>query len=168
MTWAVLPATKVADFDYVNRLAVSRSGVVLAATNSGVFRSDDAAHATWTLVLSYPVADVKFDPRDNGRGVTGALWEGAAWFTADGGLTWSQASHDSAWEGRVELAYAAKNPDVVYASVQMTSGAIWRSQDGGASYQPRTTLAAGGTTAVGYLGDQGWYGNAIWAGDPHR
>ena len=39
----------------------------------------------------------------------------------------------------MELAYAARNPDIVYASVQMTSGVIWRSVDGGASYQPRAT-----------------------------
>jgi photosystem II stability/assembly factor-like uncharacterized protein len=170
VTWAVLPATKVPDFDYVNRIAVSASGVVLAATNSGVFRSDDAARATWTRVLGGPVADVKFDPRDNGRAVAGSISDpgsdGAAWFTTDGGLTWTEASHDRAWQGRVELAYAAKDPGIVYASVQMTSGAIWRSADGGASYQPRGTRTAGAATAAEYLGEQGWYGNAIWAGDP--
>ena len=95
VTWAVLPATKVPDFDYVNRIAVSASGVVLAATNSGVFRSDDAARATWTRVLGGPVADVKFDPRDNGRAVAGSISDpgsdGAAWFTTDGGLTWTEA-----------------------------------------------------------------------------
>ena len=66
----------------------------------------------------------------------------------------------------MELAYAAKDPAIVYASVQMTTGAIWRSADGGVSYQPRATRTAGTTTAAEYLGDQGWYSNAIWAGDP--
>jgi hypothetical protein len=66
----------------------------------------------------------------------------------------------------VELAYAARNPDIVYASVQMTAGAIWRSADGGASYQPRGTRTVRGATPAEYLGAQGWYGNAIWAGDP--
>ena len=44
----------------------------------------------------------------------------------------------------------------------MPSGAR---SDGGRSYQPRATRRTGGTPAP-YLGDQGWYGNAIWAGDP--
>jgi photosystem II stability/assembly factor-like uncharacterized protein len=170
VTWAVLPATRVPDFTFVNRIAVAPSGVVLAATNSGLFRSADAVRATWTRVLAGVIADVKFDPRDNGRAVagagTGAGPGGAAWFTTDGGLTWTAASHGTAWQGRVELAYAAKNPDIVYASVQMTSGAIWRSEDGGASYQPRATRTVRGATPAEYLGDQGWYGNAIWAGDP--
>jgi hypothetical protein len=166
VTWAVLPATRVPDFTFVNRVAVSASGVVLAATSTGLFRSADAARATWTRVLSGRIADVKFDPRDNGRAIAGAVQAGAAWFTTDGGLTWTAASHGSPWQGRVELAYAAANPDTVYASVQMTSGAIWRSQDGGASYQPRATRTVRGATPAAYLGAQGWYGNAIWAGDP--
>lgn len=166
VTWAVLPATRVPDFTFVNRIAVAASGVVLAATSTGLFRSADAARATWTRVLSGRIADVKFDPRDNGRAVAGAVQAGAAWFTTDGGLTWTAASHGSPWQGRVELAYAARNPDIVYASVQMTSGVIWRSVDGGASYQPRATRTIRGGTPAAYLGPQGWYGNAIWAGDP--
>ena len=83
MTWAVLPATKIPEFDYVNRIAVSKSGVVLAATNSGLFRSADPARATWSQVLGGAIADVNFDPRDNGRAVAGSISspgsDGAAW-----------------------------------------------------------------------------------------
>ncbi|MET7699605.1 hypothetical protein, partial [Streptomyces sp. NPDC005485] len=82
----------------------------------------------------------------------------------DGGQTWQAATHGP-WSGRVELAYAAKDPRIVYASVQMTSGRIWRSTDGGLTYQSRKTLDLSGHVAD-YLGDQGWYGNAVWAGDP--
>jgi hypothetical protein len=169
VTWAVLPATQTPDFRFVNRIAVAPSGVMLAATNAGLFRSADAHRANWTRVLSGRIADVKFDPRDNGRAVAGggggAGPGGGAWFTTDGGLTWTAAGHGTAWAGRVELAYAVKNPDIVYASVQMISGAIWCSADGGASYQPKGTRALDGSAAP-YLGGQGWYGNAIWAGDP--
>jgi photosystem II stability/assembly factor-like uncharacterized protein len=171
VTWAVLPATRVPEFTYVNRIAVTPSGVMLAATNNGLFRSADAGRANWTQVLSARVADVKFDPRDNGCAVAGGGTAvpggghgGEVWCTTDGGLTWTAADHGTPWWGRVELAYAAKNPDIVYASVQMTSGALWRSEDGGASYQPRQTHALDGSAAQ-YLGAQGWYGNAIWAGD---
>jgi photosystem II stability/assembly factor-like uncharacterized protein len=168
VTWAVLPATRIPEFTYVNRIAIAPSGVMLAATISGLFRSADAGRANWTRVLSGRIADVKFDPRDNGRAVAGGGVGGGVWFTTDGGLTWTAAGHATAWVGRVELAYAAKNPDIVYASVQMASGAIWRSEDRGASYQSRLTQTPGPghNVAAPYLGSQGWYGNAIWAGDP--
>ena len=170
VNWAVLPATRAPEFTYVNRIAVSASGVILAATNNGLYRSADPGRADWAQVLAGSIADVKFDPRNNGRAVAGENADpggvgGGAWCSTDGGLTWNPSKPGSGWSGRVELAYAAANPDVVYASVQASSGAIWRSGDGGASYQAKQTKAPDGTDAA-YLGDQGWYGNAIWAGDP--
>ena len=41
---------------------------------------------------------------------------------------------------------------------------IWRSTDGGKTYSGATRSADGSPAA--YLGDQGWYGNVMWAGDP--
>ena len=61
--------------------------------------------------------------------------------------------------------YAARDASVVYASVQMNAGEIWRSTDGGKAYAKRNGLTADGTLA-NYLGEQGWYDNIIWAGDP--
>lgn len=170
VNWAVLPATRAPEFTYVNRIAISASGVILAATNQGVYRSADPGRADWAQVLPGRIADVKFDPRDNGRAVAGenavpGAAGGGAWYSTDGGLTWNGAGKPGGWSGRVELAYAAANPDVVYASAQASTGAIGRSTDGGASYQAKQAKAPDGTDAA-YLGDQGWYGNAIWAGDP--
>ncbi|MFF0427170.1 WD40/YVTN/BNR-like repeat-containing protein [Streptomyces sp. NPDC004520] len=164
-TWAPLPATQTADFRGVTRIAVSSSGaVVLAATGTGLFRSSDPARATWTQVLGVPLGQVLFDPADDNRAVAGALNAGEAWVSADGGLTWQAATHGP-WSGRVELAYAVKDPTVVYASVQAQTGRIWRSTDGGRTYKIRKTQDPSGQVAH-YLGDQGWYSNAIWAGDP--
>jgi photosystem II stability/assembly factor-like uncharacterized protein len=165
VSWKPIAATQIPDFQFVSRIAVSRSGdVVLAATSAGLFRSADSARATWTQVLDNPLGDVRFDPQDSSKAVAGSLRDGAAWFSRDGGLTWDLAD-SGPWTGRVELAYAEKDPDIVYASVQMTTGLIWRSQDGGATYQSRNTLAPNGVVAD-YLGRQGWYDNTIWAGDP--
>ncbi|MCZ0982126.1 hypothetical protein O1L60_33290 [Streptomyces diastatochromogenes] len=164
-TWAPLPATQTADFRGVTRIAVSASGaVVLAATDTGLFRSADPARATWTRVLGVPLGQVVFAPGDEKRAVAGALNAGEAWVSADGGVTWQAATHGP-WSGRVELAYAVKDPTVVYASVQAQTGRIWRSTDGGRTYQIRKTKDPTGQVAD-YLGDQGWYSNAIWAGDP--
>ncbi|MBW5483187.1 WD40/YVTN/BNR-like repeat-containing protein [Streptomyces bambusae] len=165
VTWSPLAATQTPDFQFVSRIAVSQSGnVVLAATSTGLFRSADTPRAHWTQVLDIPLGDVRFDPQDSEKAVAGALQDGAAWFSRDGGVTWDLAV-GGPWAGRVELAYAEQNPDIVYASVQMTSGQIWRSTDGGRTYKKRKTLTPDGLPSD-YLGGQGWYDNAIWAGDP--
>ncbi|WP_406864683.1 hypothetical protein ABZO31_31245 [Streptomyces sp. HUAS MG47] len=165
VTWSPLAATQTPDFRFVSRIAVSQSGkVVLAATSTGLFRSTDPARAQWTQVLDVPLGDVRFDPQDSAKAVAGALRDGAAWFSRDGGVTWD-LSDGGPWSGRVELAYAAKDPDIVYASVQMTTGQIWRSLDGGRTYTKRKTLTPDGLPSE-YLAEQGWYDNAIWAGDP--
>lgn len=165
VTWTRLAATATPDFRMVNRIAISRSGtVVLAATATGVHRSAATGRSRWTRTLDTPVGDVRFHPTDSRRAVAGALDAGLAWFTRDGGRTWRPATHGP-WSGRVEMAYSVKNPDIVYASVQMTTGEIWRSTDGGETYSPRKAHGPDGGPAP-YLGDQGWYDNAIWAGDP--
>lgn len=164
--WAQLLATATPDFFWVNRLALSPDGaVLLAATWTGIFRSTDAARARWQQVLpAVPIADVRFHPSNPDFAVAGAQ-DDVAFFSTDNGRTWSRAQSATPWSGRVELAYAAANPRIVYASVEMDAGEIWRSSDGGQTYQKRTSLVAPGIPA-NYLGNQGWYDNAIWAGDP--
>jgi photosystem II stability/assembly factor-like uncharacterized protein len=165
VAWKQLAAAATEDFTRVNRLAISRSStVLLAATGGGLYRSSDRPREVWTKVLDAPVADVKFHPTNSTRAVAGGLDNGQAYYTANGGRTWRAATHGP-WSGRVELAYAAADPDIVYASVQAANGEIWRSTDGGQTYQRRATLDRDGDPAP-YLGDQGWYDNAIWCGDP--
>ena len=60
---------------------------------------------------------------------------------------------------RVEIAYAQSTPTTVYASVDVNSGSIYKSTDGGASY----SLVFNG--APDCLANQGWYDNALWV-DP--
>ena len=163
-SWQPIAATR--GFSAVNRIAVSSDGkVVLAATPEGLVRSADTARATWTQVLTRPMADVKCHPRLAKRAVAGSRADGQAFFTTNGGTTWKAATHAGAWSGRVELTYARKNPDLVYASVEGSGGELWRSNDGGKTYQRRNTQGVDGKP-VQYLGDQGWYGNVVWAGDP--
>ena len=165
-TWQQLPATVGANFQYVNRLAISRDGsVLLAATPFGLFRSTDAARANWTLVLAEALADVDFHPTLSTHAVAGGLDNGTAYFSTDGGATWTAATHPGIWSNRVELTYAAQNASTVYASVNVNGGEIWRSTNGGQSYAKRGSTRQDGQPAR-FLGDQGWYDNVIWAGDP--
>jgi hypothetical protein len=169
--WKQLPSTIAEDFqkDFqaVNRLALSANGgVLLAATPRGLFRSEDPDRLNWDKVLGAGLADVRFHPTDNNKAIAGGLDDGNAYLSTDGGKTWTQAAHGSPWSGRVEVTYAVMNPNVVYASVQMTTGEIWRSTNGGKNFTKRTGKRTGTNKAAAYLGDQGWYDNVIWAGDP--
>jgi len=164
--WEQIAATAIPDFQWVNRVAISSDGkTVLAATRSGLFLSADPNRQTWRSVLDGNFADVKFDPRDPAKASAGGLDNGEAFYSVDGGLSWKLSQPAQSWSGRVELAYARQNSSIVYVSLQQNGGEIWRSVDSGASYSKRSALNLDGEAAR-YLGDQGWYGNVIWAGDP--
>jgi hypothetical protein len=166
VSWQPIVATATPDFHYVNRLAISRDGrVLLAATPIGIQRSADEARAAWTRVLAEGIGDVDFHPVRATDAVAGGLSNGTAYFSTDGGATWTPATHPGVWSGRVEVTYAAANPDVVYAAVNVNGGEIWRSTDGGRTYAKRASARSNGQPAR-FLGDQGWYDNVIWAGDP--
>lgn len=163
-SWQSIAASK--SFSAINRIAVSANGkTVLAGTPDGMKRSIDAAHNVWTAVLASAVADVKFHPTLSTAAVAGGKGNGLAWFSTNSGRTWKLATHDGAWSGRVELTYARKNPNIVYAAVEGEGGSLWQSSDGGKTYTRRAALGTDGKPAA-WLGDQGWYGNVLWAGDP--
>ena len=164
--WKQIPSTNSRDFEVVNRLAVSPNGkIVLAATLTGMFRSNDIAKKVWSKRFAGEISDVKFHPTDSSKAVASGLHNGTAYYSFDGGATWKPASVAGAWTGRVEITYARKNPSIVYASVNVNSGEIWRSTDGGKTYSKQGGKTADGKPA-NYLGNQGWYDNIIWAGDP--
>ena len=60
---------------------------------------------------------------------------------ADGGSSWTEISANPGlpakpW-GRVAVASAPSNPDVVYALIESTHSGLFRSEDGGKTWQPR-------------------------------
>ncbi len=67
----------------------------------------------------------------------------ALYKTVDGGATWTELNQTSAnglpakpW-GRIAVAAAPSNPDVVYALIESTRSALFRSADGGKTWQER-------------------------------
>lgn len=152
--WSRLAVTANANFLYVNRLAVSPNGaILLAATRTGIFRSPDHGK-TWTRALAGEIYDIRFDPK-NSKAAIAATGSGQAFLSKNGGISWTAATGFPAGSGRIELSYAPSNGSIVYASVDRNNGELWKSVDGGASYSLKST----GRT---YLGDQGWYANALW------
>jgi hypothetical protein len=163
----------------VNRLSESKDGkTLLAATSSGVFVSTDSDHLNWDSTPTLPgsIADVIFHPTDGNLVLaSGAMDTGEIYHSEDGGKTWHMSAHDGSWmhvdkgkpprKSRVEIAYALADPNVVYASVDTNNGEVWRSKDSGKSFTKMDSSTPDGVLAY-YLGEQGWYDNAVWAGDP--
>jgi len=170
--WNQIKATATTDFLYVNRLAISADGKVCFAATSNpesigtIFRSDDKEHSLWTKTLEGQFVDVECHPTDSSK-VIAATADGNVYYSEDGGKPerWQLSSHGNPWSGRVELAYCRKNPAIIYASVDINHGEIWRSKDGGKTFERRASQARPGDLAY-YLDDQGYYDNCIWAGDP--
>ncbi|MEW5871094.1 MAG: hypothetical protein AB1894_17600 [Chloroflexota bacterium] len=156
VTWTQLAATAATDWYYVNRLAISPNGAtLLAAVRSGIWRSTDGG-GSWTKVSGVITdwTDIDFHPTDSNKAVAGG-YNGKAYYSTNGGQTWTAGTGFTAGSDRVELAYAPSSPTTVYASVDYSNGQLWKSTNGGSSY----TLS---NTGNSYLGGQGWYDNVVW------
>jgi hypothetical protein len=154
-TWTGLAATTSDPaFWAVNRLAISPDGkVLLAGSASGIYRSTNSGASFTRSPSGISSQDLVFHPTDSRRAVA-AGW-GSIASSSDGGLTWQTAAgFPSTLSGRIEVAYARSAPSVIYASVDDSGGALYRSSDGGATFDF--------VVDAQLLGDQGWYDNAIW------
>ncbi len=132
-------------------------GVYVPDANRGVYRSTDGG-ATWTQVLfvanTAGAIDVAIDPADPDR-IFAALWDhhctgttwvagglhSGVWLSTDGGDSWARLGGGlpaaSPTVGRIGLALAPSDPQVVYALYLNDPGAligVYRSLDGGASW----------------------------------
>lgn len=165
-TWSQLSATNIPDFYYVNRLTMdpNNSSILLAGTNKGIYRSTNGG-GTWqslTGAATYYVQDIDFHPTNSSLLV--ASGRGIAWYSTNGGSTWFAASGvPTTGSPRIEVAYATSSPNIVYASVDINNGSLYKSIDGGVSY----TLMSNTYNYLGNQGlpSQGWYNNSLWV-DP--
>ena len=120
----------------------------------GVYRSTDGG-ATWNKILykgdSIGAIDLAFDPQ-NSRTIYATLWNtrrppwsvyppsygpGSGIFKSmDGGDTWQQLTGGLPAErvGRIGIAVAPANSNLVYAIIDAKEGGIYRSNDAGASW----------------------------------
>ncbi len=156
MTWAQIPSTNHPGFDFVNRLEFdpANSNALLAATNTGIWRSTDEG-ASWTLRLDCHALDIKFNPNDASQVVAGCHDDGP-FFSTDSGVNWQLAS--GAAGHRQEICWSEASAETVYAAVSSNNFIkIWRSTDGGQTFSLRTS----GNGIATYEG----YNNTLWV-DP--
>ena len=166
-TWTQLASTaNNRNFRWVNRLAISPTDrrTLLAATETGIFQSIDGGDSWFPRLPRDYVRDVRFHPSDGTKCVAGDA-KGHAYYSIDGGVTWPQATWVNVSPtpaGRVELAYAKSDPEIVYAQAYIQSsgdGKLFRSTDGGKTY----ALKNGSYARFPERGGR-WY-NALWV-DP--
>ena len=125
-----------------------------ANAERGVYRSTDGG-SLWQKILyqneNVGAIDLAFDPHDS-RTIYATLWNtrrppwsiyppsygaGSGIFkSTDGGDNWQQLTQGLPTErvGRIGIAVAATNPNLVYAIVDAKQGGIYRSNDAGASW----------------------------------
>ncbi|MBK8283560.1 MAG: sialidase [Ahniella sp.] len=131
----------------------------------GLFKTSDGGQ-TWSQVLKGPnlstgCGALSMDPKDPNV-LFASLWDfrrqgwtfrsggegptaksGSGLFrTADGGATWTEVGLGAKGFGpkpfgRIEVEIAPSNPDIVYAVVESTRSALFRSSDGGTTWEER-------------------------------
>lgn len=181
-TWSRLASTNPSSsdyFKYVNKLAVTSTGVVLAATfgsyinTGGVMRSTDGG-VTWTNVLrTYSTtgvwdvgADIEIAANGDIYASFGYLWsDGKVFKSVNGGSTWTDISSNVGMGSarRVELACAPSNANVLYAVASTNSGTnndvAWmkKSIDGGATWTSLTIPKRVDDGTTHFTRSQAWY-----------
>jgi photosystem II stability/assembly factor-like uncharacterized protein len=163
-TWQLLEGTR--NIQYVYRIAThpTQTNILVAATDNGVIRSVDGG-ATWATVLMLAdfgtYVDIAYDPNNASNLIAGG--QGGVYVSRDGGLTWRARNvvnpmpTEAPFPGRVEIEYAKSQANLVYASVDLDGGQIYRSQDNGETW---TFLSN-----PKHVETQGGYNNTLWV-DP--
>ncbi len=153
-----------------NTLYVAALGHPYGANDErGVYKSTDGG-STWTHVLNkgpnVGAIDLAFDP-SNSQTVYAAMWQtrrppwnvyppsngpgSGLYKSTDGGQSWQKISSNGfpANPGRIGIAIAPSEPNLVYAVVDAPQGGLYRSKDGGKTW----SLASSDQRIWG----RGWY-----------
>lgn len=139
----------------------ANSNVIYFAGNLGVFKSTNGG-TNWSNLNSGTNANCLFLDPTNTQIIyitTGGTSAGQIRKSTDGGASWvTLAGGLPGGMGRIQLAMAPSDPNIIFASIAASSGGsllgLYRTTNAGANW----TLQA---SSPNYLGSQGWYDNAV-------
>ena len=179
--WVPLAGTS--SFGKVGRIAISPRNpqLLLAATSTGIYRSQNGGTDWATVLPGIYVRDVDFQPGPVPavpvqpeipaiNCVAGTSANGA-YYSIDDGVTWVAALGLPMPYSRVELAYCRDYPLIVYASVSQSPGGfprpdglLYKSINGGFSFAKTAVDPIVGIQPNNLLGAFDW-ANVLWV-DP--
>lgn len=135
--------------------ASSLGHVFVAGPHRGVFKTTDGGK-TWKKILfvndKTGIVDLSMDPKDP-QVLYAAAWQAqrtpwkltsggpgsGLYKTTDGGAHWTNISDHAGLPhsllGKIGVAVAPSNPDVVYTIIQAREGGVFRSDDGGKTFK---------------------------------
>ncbi len=152
---------------YVNNMTVHpTTGVVYAATSSGIRASDDEG-ATWGVNLTFTPTTPNLNGQDVEVGADGTVYVvmNRNLFRASNGVDFTRLSglhEDLPTAGtRMEIAVAPSDANYIYAvlsAANHTTQGVWRSTNKGDSW---TQIAPAATTNFDIHRNQGEYNNAV-------
>ncbi|MEM9325998.1 MAG: fibronectin type III domain-containing protein [Bacteroidota bacterium] len=134
VSWTQLPSTNVPNFYYVQKVAVTPTGTLLAATSAGLFRSVDGG-ASWSSLFSGPFSDIEVASNGDVYASAGIFSPGSVRKSTTDGVSWTTVTPASGGE-RIELAIAPSDPNTVYAVASVNSSIAWlrKTTNGGLSW----------------------------------
>lgn len=154
----------------VNKILIdpSNTNIIIAATNSGTFRSIDAGN-TWSIVLSGNARDIEFKPDD--PNIVYAIKSNSFYRSVNNGQSFSIVSGTGFPSqtnlSRVAIAVTPANPNYVYvlAGKSVSNGfhGLYRSADAGLTFSMRSDYPniMGWENDGSDNGGQAWYDIAI-------
>lgn len=167
VTWSVLTSTldtSNSNFRWVNRIAVhpNDANTLLAATNSGVFKSADGG-ATWdtSWYKGYRVQDLAVNPLD-GNTVYAAVNRLGIIRSYDFGDTWTDSYAGIGTGYRFAVSVSPADTGTVFTSVEAPGQQthVYISTDAGMNWRKLNDYDF---SFIHFLGSQGWFNNVITA-----
>lgn len=140
LNWNQLDSTNVNNFNSVQKIVVSQTGRIIAATNNGIFISDDGG-TSWNVKTPGFASDLEIASDGviwAGKGRTGTI--GGLYKSINNGDSWTKIVLTGTDPERVELAVAPSNSLVVYAIASSGGKVAWlkKSKDGGVTWINKT------------------------------
>ncbi|MBP6639178.1 MAG: PKD domain-containing protein [Bacteroidia bacterium] len=176
-TWTQLASTNNATFRFVQKIAVTNTGVILACTQAGGVQRSTNGGTTWTKVLGSGLgitgagSNIAWDAEIAANGDIYASLDGSVHKSTNAGATFGAAQTLPLAASRIELACAPSDANYVYCIIENANIAagICRTIDGGASWVNRTKPADAdpGIGATDFSRGQAWYDLSI-AVDPNN
>ena len=141
LSWARLSSTDNSDFYYVQKIQVTSTGRVLAATSQGLYISDDNG-SSWSQKISGFSADIEIASNGDIYVSMGRIYHtpGKIYKSVDGGTNFSDITPSGGSPERIELGVAPSNSSVIYAVSSNGNDVEWfkKSTNGGSSWSDIT------------------------------